>query len=180
MKFICLMLFAASMTSFNLRAESHRFQEDAPPKAVKPMQASALLTPTKGNKAQGFVTFTETPEGVMILADLDYLEPGKHALHIHEHGDCSSPDGSSTGANYNPMGCRHGGPDFAVRHVGDLGNVVADEEGHAHYERLDKMIKLQGNHCVMGRSIAVHANADDYVTQPAGNCGCRVACGTIE
>ncbi|MBA2728913.1 MAG: superoxide dismutase family protein [Parachlamydiaceae bacterium] len=171
-----LLLVAATTVCQHLSAEAPTLVE----KKVQPKQANALLNATHGNNAQGYVSFTETPGGVMIVGDFDFLEPGKHALHIHEYGDCSSPDGTSTGANYNPMGSKHGGPDFAIRHVGDLGNVVADEEGHAHYERIDHLIKLDGHHSIMGRSIAVHANADDYITQPAGNAGGRVACGKIE
>ncbi len=66
------------------------------------------------------------------------------------------------------------------RHAGDLGNVVADDKGHVHYERIDPVISLKGPDTIIGRSIIVHALPDDYKTQPTGNAGGRLACGVIE
>lgn len=143
-------------------------------------KAVASLRPTQGNKAQGTVTFTAVDGGVLVVADVDNLEPGKHGFHIHEFGDCSSPDGASAGSHFNPGGKKHGGPDHAERHAGDLGNIVADEKGHAHYERVDKVIKLDGPDTIVGRSVIVHANEDDFKSQPTGNAGGRLACGVIE
>lgn len=168
---VCLL---SLVSDISIRAEFTKDPTATPPNAI------ALLTATKGNNAQGVVSFRNTPNGVLIIADVDNLVPGKHGFHIHEYSDCSAPDGTSTGGNYNPMGCRHGGPDSAIRHVGDLGNIVADENGYAHYERFDHLIKLEGPHSIIGRSIVIHTHADDYVSQPAGNSGGRIACGAIE
>ncbi len=174
MKFVFTLLSLACATTCLLQAQPFESIKTEPKKAI------ALLKPTKGNRAQGVVSFTCTPEGTFIVADIDGLEPGKHGFHIHEYGDCSAPDGSSTGGHFNPFGVKHGGPDSAFRHVGDLGNVVADTTGHAHFERYDQYVKLDGPHTIIGRSVAVHANADDYISQPSGNAGGRVACGIIE
>ena len=57
---------------------------------------------------------------------------------------------------------------------------MADEEGHAHYERVDKIISFEGDHSIIGRSVIVHADPDDYVTQPAGASGTKIACGVIQ
>lgn len=146
----------------------------------KPKQARAVLNPTKGNRAQGLVTFTQVEGGVKIVADVDYLEPGRHGFHIHEFGDCSAPDGSSAGGHFNPTKTKHGAPDAVERHAGDLGNLATDPKGRAHYERIDKMITLEGENTIIGRSVVVHANADDFLSQPTGNAGGRVACGVIE
>lgn len=143
-------------------------------------QAVCVLNPTKGNRAQGYVTFTQEADGVRIVADVQYLSPGKHGFHIHEFGDCSSADGSSTGGHFNPRNSQHGGPDHLIRHVGDLGNLAANLSGSAHYDRLDKMIQLNGPETIVGRAVVVHALADDYKTQPSGNSGGRIACGVIE
>ena len=143
-------------------------------------EARAVLNPTKGNRAQGLVVFTQVEGGVKIVADVDFLEPGKHGFHIHEFGDCSSPDGSSAGGHFNPSHKKHGAPDGVERHAGDLGNIVADDKGRGHYERIDTVIKLNGPDTIVGRSVIVHANADDFTTQPTGNAGGRVACGVIE
>lgn len=142
-------------------------------------KAKVTLKPTKGNKVTGTVTFAVVSDGVKIVADIDGLTPGKHGLHVHEFGDCSAPDGSSAGGHFNPTKNDHGAPDTADRHVGDLGNITADENGHAHFERVDKVIALKGENNVIGRSMIVHEKADDF-SQPVGNAGGRLACGVIE
>lgn len=142
--------------------------------------ATCLLSPTKGNQAKGKVTFTAEKDGVKIVADVYNLKPGAHGFHIHEKGDCSAPDASSAGDHFNPTGVHHGGPDDQERHAGDLGNIIADETGHAHYERLDKLISLEGVNSVVGRSVVIHEKADDFKTQPTGNSGGRIACGLIK
>ena len=142
-------------------------------------KAVCILHPTKGNDVSGIVTFTNTDDGVMIVADVEGLTPGKHGFHIHQYGDCSAPDGTSTGGHFNPTNKKHGSPDAEERHVGDLGNLTADDNGKAHYERLDKVISLNGPNSIIGRGIIVHAGEDDFVTQPTGNAGARVADGVI-
>lgn len=153
-------------------------QTQPPQKAAS--KAKATLKPTKGNNVTGEVIFTIVPEGVKIVADIDGLTPGTHGFHVHEFGDCSAPDASSAGAHFNPANKKHGGPDAEERHVGDLGNIVADEKGHAHYERIDKEIKLSGTNNIVGRSVIVHEKADDFKTQPTGDAGSRQACGRID
>ncbi len=142
-------------------------------------KAVCVLYPTEGNKVSGLVTFTKRDSGIYVVADLNGLTPGKHGFHVHEYGDVSSPDGTSTGGHFNPDNMEHGGPDSAIRHVGDLGNLLADNDGKAHYERLDKFITFKGKHDIIGRAIIVHAGEDDFVTQPTGNAGARVASGVI-
>jgi Cu-Zn family superoxide dismutase len=142
-------------------------------------RAIAILNPTKGNLVNGVVNFEVVEGGVRITAKIDNLTPGKHGFHIHEYGDCSAPDGASAGGHFNPSHKQHGGPDNLERHAGDLGNVVADEKGHAEYERIDSIITLTGPDTIVGRSVVIHALPDDYKTQPTGNSGGRVACGVI-
>ena len=89
-------------------------------------------------------------------------------------------DGKCAGGHFNPTGMPHGGPDDAKRHVGDLGNIKADDSGKATYKRVDKLISLNGSNSIIGRSVIVHAKADDFKTQqPPGNAGDRIGCGTI-
>lgn len=144
------------------------------------MEAKANLSPVKGNEAKGEIFFTLLPEGVRIVGDFDGLPPGKHGLHIHEKGDCSATDASSAGEHFNPTHSIHGGPDSSERHAGDLGNIVADEQGRAHYEWTSTMISLGGENSVVGRSVVIQANVDDFVSQPPGNSGARISCGIIE
>ncbi len=142
-------------------------------------RAVAVLHPTTGNQARGTVTFTATAEGVQVTAHVEGLTPGQHGFHIHEFGDCSSGDGKSAGGHFNPEGAEHAGPDAPKRHVGDLGNITADENGVAHLEYTDRVLRLSGPHSIIGRGVIVHADPDDLTSQPTGNAGGRVACGVI-
>ncbi len=148
---------------------------------AKPMatKAVAVLHPTEGNNVSGVVTFTQTENGIKVVADLSGLTPGKHGFHIHEFGDCSASNGKSAGGHFNPDGKPHAGPDSAERHVGDLGNIVADKDGNAHYERVDTFLSFSGPHNIIGRAVVVHGGEDDLTSQPSGAAGPRVACGVI-
>lgn len=145
-----------------------------------PTQAKARIQATQGNHVKGTVTFTKTEAGLKIVGDFEGLEPGQHGFHIHEKGECSSHDGSSAGGHFNPQNTQHGGPADHERHAGDLGNISADEKGIAHYEYTDHLLTLQGAYSIIGRSVVIHADVDDYVTQPTGNSGARIGCGVIE
>lgn len=142
-------------------------------------KAVCVLRPTEGNDVHGTVTFAKTTSGIKIVADVDGLTPGKHGFHVHEFGDISGVHGKSAGGHFNPEGKKHGGPNDAERHVGDLGNLVAGEDGKAHYEREDNVISLSGDHSIIGRAIIVHAGEDDLTSQPTGAAGARVAYGVI-
>jgi Cu-Zn family superoxide dismutase len=77
------------------------------------------------------------------------------------------------------MGESHGSPMDAMRHEGDMGNIEANAVGNAHLEYIDKSISFEGMTSIIGRSVIVHKDADDFKTQPTGNSGARVACGVI-
>ncbi|AEB11104.1 superoxide dismutase family protein [Marinithermus hydrothermalis] len=155
-----------------------------PPAAASPTTTEALapLAPTSGSSVQGTVRFTQTDQGLRIVAEVSGLEPNtQHGFHIHEVGDCSAPDASSAGGHYNPTASAHGSPDSPEHHAGDLGNLEAGEDGRARYERTMADLALEGGLAsVLGLSVVVHANPDDLTTQPSGNAGPRVACGVIE
>jgi Cu-Zn family superoxide dismutase len=125
------------------------------------------------------VTFSQIDIGVRVIADVTGLEPGQHGFHIHEFGDCSAADATSAGGHFNPEGIEHGAPTDEYRHVGDLGNLEADEDGTAHYEFVDDRIAFAGSNSIIGRGVIVHARADDLGTQPTGDAGGRVACGVV-
>jgi Cu-Zn family superoxide dismutase len=141
--------------------------------------AIAVLHPTEGSSVHGVIKFTWTDDGVKVTGEISGLSPGLHGFHIHEYGDCSAPDGTSAGGHFNPAGVEHGGPDSPKHHAGDLGNVEADEEGHAAVDVTSTMIELEGDNSILGRGLIVHAGQDDLKSQPTGNAGGRVACGVI-
>jgi Cu-Zn family superoxide dismutase len=142
-------------------------------------RAVAVLQPTQGNITEGTVTFIKTKNGIKVIADVSGLTPGKHGFHIHEYGDCSKADATSAGGHFNPENKQHGAPTDENRHVGDLGNITADNEGKAHFEWVDRLIAFEGKRSIIGRAVVVHAKEDDLKSQPTGNAGPRVACGVI-
>jgi superoxide dismutase, Cu-Zn family len=149
-------------------------------KPSAPLKAVAVLHPTAGSKVSGTVTFTEVADGVQVWAEITGLTPGNHGFHVHEFGDCSAADATSAGAHFNPTHEPHAGPDAAERHVGDMGNIETDASGKAKLEYVDHQISLTNDErSVIGRSVVVHARADDLNSQPAGDSGARVACGVI-
>ena len=144
------------------------------------LKAICTLSPTQGHEAMGSITFTQTGDGVRVVADITGLKPGEHGIHVHEKGDCSAPDGSSAGGHFNPTGMPHGGPDSAQHHIGDLGNITADASGKAHLDRVFSFLTMSGTNSIIGHAIIVHEGRDDLTSQPSGNAGARVACGVIQ
>ncbi len=141
--------------------------------------AEVILSPKSGSKVEGKVTFYEHGDGVRIVAHVEGLTPGKHGFHIHEHGDCSAADGATAGGHFNPTSMPHGSPDDPQHHAGDLGNLEANAQGVAEYEAVNPWIDLNGPFSIVGKSIVVHQDEDDLTSQPAGNSGARIGCGTI-
>src|SRR3979411_463580 len=146
------------------------------------LTALANLEPTTGNSARGTVTFTQDGDEVRVRANVSGLKPGaEHGFHIHEKGDCSSGDGMSAGGHFNPLGKPHAHPSTPDRHAGDLFALKADDYGNATLStQLDVITVTEGPTGIIGRGLIVHAQPDDYNTQPTGNAGARVACGVIE
>lgn len=165
---------AVSMIGATAMADHHEEAEGSAPKM--PTKAIAVITPTEGNEVHGKVIFTQTDEGVLIEAHINGLTPGKHGFHIHEYGDISSRDGTSTGGHLNLDKTDHAGPEAEKRHTGDLGNLEAGENGHAMYKRVDKYISL---HDILARGVTIHAGEDDLTSQPTGAAGARVGVGVI-
>src|SRR5712691_4759169 len=141
-------------------------------------KAVADLESKSGSRVTGKVTFTKMGDEVQVVADIENLTPGKHGFHIHEKGDCSAADASSAGGHFNPTQKHHGGPMTLDHHTGDLGNIEADASGKAHLDWKGKL-SLSGKDSIIGRSVVVHEKEDDLKTDPAGNSGARIACGTI-
>lgn len=146
-----------------------------------PRRASAHVQPTKGSTARGVLWFAATDGGVRVTGEIGGLSPnGVHAIHLHECGDCSADDGMSAGGHYNPEGHPHAGPDAEMHHAGDLGNLHADASGVARMDLLCDDLSIAGpRNAVIGRSVIVHVNADDFTTQPTGNAGGRIGCGVV-
>jgi Cu-Zn family superoxide dismutase len=145
-------------------------------------QATAKLESKSGSKVGGEALFQEGKESVTLHLLVTGAEPGVHAVHIHETGDCSAPDASSAGGHWNPSSENHGKWGAAPFHHGDIGNVEVGADGRAQLTLSSKLWTIGGppETNVLGHAIIVHAKADDFTTQPSGNAGGRVACGVIE
>ena len=145
-------------------------------------KATAQLQPTKGNTANGTATFTQQAGKVLVEVKVSGLTPGaEHGFHIHEKGDCSSGDGMSAGGHFNPLNKPHAHFSTTDRHAGDMPALKADASGNASVAvELDVITVTDGPTSVVGRGLIVHAQPDDYKTQPTGNAGARVACGVIQ
>jgi len=148
----------------------------------EPLRATAALQPTKDSKAFGEATFEQVGDKVRVIVFAQGLRPEReHGFHIHEAGDCSSGDGMSTKGHFNPHGKPHGEPTSAERHAGDLPALKAGKDGRAKIDLTVDVISIgQGPGNIVGRGLIIHADPDDYKTQPTGNAGARIACGVIK
>lgn len=147
-----------------------------------PAKATAALKPTKGSKVVGEVTFEQVGNKVRVIAQVIRLQPNQeHGFHIHEVGDCSSGDGMSAKGHFNPLGKPHGHYGKAERHAGDMPNLKANAKGRATVSfEVDTITVTPGPASIIGRGLIVHAQPDDYASQPTGNAGGRLACGVIQ
>jgi Cu-Zn family superoxide dismutase len=173
-------LLTLALTGCASHEAGHGMGRDHPMAMMNGRMAAATLSPTQGNSVRGLIMFHEMHGHLMVHAQLSGLKPGaEQGFHVHEVGSCASTDGSSAGGHFNPDGQPHG-PQDAAHHAGDLPALKADANG-----RVDQKFTLigptlaDGPKSLVGHSVIVHAQADDYATQPTGNSGARVACGVI-
>ena len=157
-----------SMTPGNVFADILRFGT--------PTALAWVRGGTQAPAISGLVKFYATPyAGVLIEAELFNLpnkstpgSSGFYAMHIHETGNCSD-DFIHTGEHFNPTGGLH------PAHAGDM-LPLQGNEGYSWVSFYDKRITIDQ---ILGRSVIIHSQADDFTTQPAGNSGTKIACGVI-
>lgn len=147
--------------------------------------AIADIKPLGDSGVSGELAFYPADGGVRVEGYVKGLTPNTtHGFHIHEHPDCSAPDGSSAGDHYNPTQTHHGAPGPSS-HLGDMGNITSDDEGRATVSAFiaggsvgpSSGEAAKGD--VVNHSVIVHAKTDDLASQPSGNSGPKVACGVI-
>ena len=171
------------------KAETDEATEEIVEEVVKEVEKTTLksvsfiLESKNESTATGKVAFEEQDGVVNLNMYLRGLSPGIHAVHIHEKADCSSPDGKSAGGHWNPSMEKHGKwGDAEGFHKGDIGNVVADENGEGQVSmQTDQWCIGCGDEKrdILGKAIIVHEGVDDFISQPTGNAGGRVSCGGI-
>ena len=144
-------------------------------------KAGAVLKDANGTEV-GKVTLTKTPSGVLLSLDLTALPVGEHAFHIHAVGKCEPPDFKSAGPHFNPDETKHGLMNSEGPHAGDMPNLHVPADGKVQVEVLNPTVTLSAESALLdadGAAIVIHASADDYKTDPAGNAGDRIACGIV-
>ncbi|WP_040278132.1 superoxide dismutase family protein [Psychroserpens damuponensis] len=141
------------------------------------------LDPKSNSGVKGNVVFKQEKGVVSMIAVLNGLTEGEHAIHIHEKADCSSDDGKSTGGHWNPTAEPHGKwGDTAGYHKGDIGNLTANANGQATISKTtDEWCIGCGDETkdILGKAIIVHQGVDDFKSQPSGAAGSRISCGGI-
>ena len=150
----------------------------------KAKTAAASLKNGDG-KDVGSVTLTQTPNGVLLVADLTGLPAGAHGFHIHAVGKCDAPDFKSAGGHFNPTDAEHGHLVEGGPHAGDMPNIHVPDSGDLKVEVLNTMVSLEedGEGYLFdgdGSAMMIHSGADDYESQPSGDAGSRIACGVVE
>ena len=133
----------------------------------------------------GTVRAWQTAGGVSFRVDATGLPHGIHGLHVHSVGRCDPPEFTSAGPHWNPASRKHGTNNPAGPHAGDLPNVTVASNGVLAATVTVPGASLTGpgpagvllDHD--GAALVLHAAADDYVTDPSGNSGARIACAVI-
>ena len=144
-------------------------------------KAIAWINPKSESELVGSAIFIKTGEQIDLQIKLEQAPPGEHAVHIHENGDCSSPDGKSAGGHWNPTGDDHGKWGASPFHLGDIGNVTVGEDGTGSLSMTsDRWVMGSGaENDILEKAVIVHADVDDFTSQPTGNAGGRIGCGVI-
>ena len=144
-------------------------------------QAHAMIDSLSDSGVTGIAVFTQNGDQITFTAEIQGASPGLHAIHIHAYGDCSAPDGTSAGGHWNPTDVAHGKWGEGEFHLGDIGNISVGEDGTGSITLTTDLweIGTGSDIDVVGKGMIVHADADDFVSQPSGNAGARIGCGVI-
>lgn len=132
----------------------------------------------------GTAQLEEVKEGVQISVEAHHLPEGAHGFHIHEKGICEAPSFESAGGHFNPDNKKHGFKNPEGPHAGDIENLEVQADGTVQQVFLNDRVTLKKGEANSlfqpeGTTLIIHADPDDYISQPAGNSGERIVCGII-
>ena len=145
----------------------------------EPQGGPVFALVNSAGQSVGSVRMWQTPGGVSFRIAASALPHGIHGIHVHSVGRCDPPGFTTAGAHWNPGGAKHGFNNPAGPHRGDLPNVSVAANGV-----LSEAVSLAGANVADlldadGSALVLHAAHDDYVTDPSGNSGGRIACAVI-
>ncbi|MBM7702178.1 superoxide dismutase family protein [Metabacillus iocasae] len=182
-------LISAALVACNMNQRDHHpshmeNQEAAPASEVAIETMDVNLINTKGETI-GEARLTQQENGVKIKVTAKSLPPGRHGFHIHDVGKCEQPDFQSASGHFNPFDRQHGVKNPKGPHAGDLPNIEVGKDGKVNTEVFASLVTLQeGKQNSLldmdGTSLIIHEKPDDYITDPSGNAGERIACGAIQ
>ena len=147
---------------------------------TEPAGGAPMAIVNASGQSIGSVRAWQTAGGVSFHNEASGLTHGVHGVHVHAVGRCDPPDFASAGAHWNPAEKKHGINNPAGPHAGDMPNVEVAANGV-----LSATLTLAGASMASlldadGAALVIHAAADDYVTDPSGNSGARIACAVIQ
>ena len=131
----------------------------------------------------GTVVIVAAGDAVTINVTVIGLAKGAHGVHLHTFGTCDGPAFASAGGHLNPHAKQHGSANPAGSHLGDLPNLMVDGYGAGSLAE-----KLSDGRAAVeaalfdadGTALVIHADSDDYKTDPSGNSGPRIACAVLK
>lgn len=146
-------------------------------------QVHAVVIGLNG-QSLGTVTLQDTPTGVLISTDITGLPAGEHGFHFHQSGVCDpSTKFASAGGHFQGGHDKHGLMVMGGPHGGDMPNQHVSADGMLEAQIFNTGVTLApGPRSLMGpagSALVIHANADDYTSQPSGDAGGRIACAVI-
>ncbi|WP_394730508.1 superoxide dismutase family protein [Altererythrobacter sp. GH1-8] len=174
---LCSSMVLAACGSGQGLSESMADAQAALPRVV----AQATLSNSAGENV-GEVSFTVKDEVLSLHLQAANLPPGESGFHIHTTGLCEGPDFKSAGGHLNPREREHGADNPSGKHLGDLPNISIGENGDAEASIVvsdEAAAALLAIFDADGSAVMIHADPDDYKTDPTGNAGSRIACGVI-
>lgn len=131
----------------------------------------------------GVANFTQVGSAVRIDVSAKGLPPGQHGVHIHDVGKCDPPAFTSAGGHFNPGRKQHGAMNPQGWHAGDLPNLTINPDGTGRLQSASEQVTLRSGTTSLfdadGSALVIHAQPDDFRTDPTGNSGARIACGVI-
>ena len=174
---LVLALAACGSGAGNDQAESANL--DTTPANVPTIAPREAALNNGSGQPVGRVVLSEDPTGTTVKVEVTKLKAGEHGLHLHETGMCTGPDFKSAGGHLNPTGKEHGRDNPKGSHLGDLANLSVGADGTASTQFLLGGTTIAQLTDADGVALVVHADPDDYKTDPSGNSGDRIACAAF-